>query len=72
MQLKHLKKFPNPLEDLRRFKIFIENKHKIDEHNKLYDKGINTYKMGLNEFSDLLHDEFMAHLNGFKFPIGRR
>ena len=33
-------------------------------HNALYDAGTVTFRLGLNAFSDLLHDEFIARYTG--------
>lgn len=39
--------------------IFNENRRKIAEHNDIYEKGLVTFKMGLNEFADWTYDEFV-------------
>lgn len=46
-------------------KIFMDNSHKVAKHNKLYEQGLVTYKLGLNKYADLLHHEFVEKLNGF-------
>lgn len=46
-------------------KIFTDNKLKIAKHNQLYELGQVSYKLKLNKYSDLLHHEFVATLNGF-------
>jgi len=46
-------------------KIFMDNSHKVAKHNKLYEQGLVTYKLGLNKYADLLHHEFVSQLNGF-------
>lgn len=45
-------------------RVFLKNKREIDEHNAQYDRGLTTFKMGLNKFSDLTNDEFNAQMNG--------
>lgn len=53
------------MEERFRQKIFLENKRKIAEHNQQYELGKVTYKLGLNKYADLLHQEFVATMNGF-------
>ncbi|KAJ6639564.1 Cathepsin L-like proteinase [Pseudolycoriella hygida] len=47
-------------EAAKRYDIFADNVKKIIEHNEEYDKGLSTYKMGLNAFSDYTAEEFRA------------
>jgi len=49
-----------------RMKIWMENKAKIEKHNRHYYKGRHTYNLAMNEFGDLLHHEFVATLNGYR------
>lgn len=42
---------------------FLENKKRIDEHNKLYEQGLTSYRMGLNKYSDLSTPEFNSEMN---------
>lgn len=46
-------------------KIFMENSHKIAKHNKLYAMGLVSYKLGVNKYADMLHQEFVEAVNGF-------
>jgi cathepsin L len=64
-KIKHGKQYDNETEERFRMKIFMENSHKVAKHNKLYEQGLVTYKLGLNKYSDLLHHEFVSILNGF-------
>ncbi|KAL7631760.1 UNVERIFIED_CONTAM: hypothetical protein RMT77_017941 [Armadillidium vulgare] len=52
-------------EDIRRVKIFTENKIKIAEHNKKFNEGIVTFTMGFNKFADMLPEE-TSYLRGYK------
>lgn len=67
--MKHSKRYTNFFEDSRRMNTYIENRRRIDEHNQLFDSGNVTYRMSLNEYSDLSHDEFVAQMNGAKRPL---
>jgi cathepsin L len=64
-KLEHSKKYNDPVEERFRQKIFLESKRKIAQHNQLYELGKVTYKLGLNKYADLLHQEFVATMNGF-------
>ncbi|KAL1490720.1 hypothetical protein ABEB36_013369 [Hypothenemus hampei] len=61
----HKKNYKTDTEERFRMKIFMDNAHKVAKHNKLYEAGHITYKLALNKYSDLLHHEFVATLNGF-------
>ncbi|GAB6027979.1 hypothetical protein CHUAL_002205 [Chamberlinius hualienensis] len=60
------KTYTSKIEEEFRMKFFIENSHFIDKHNKLYEKGLVTFKLAVNQFSDLLNHEFRTMMNGFK------
>lgn len=66
--MKHSKSYTGFTEDARRMNTYFENRKRINEHNKLYDSGKVTYRMSLNEYSDLSHDEFISQMNGAKPP----
>jgi len=53
-------------EESFRMKIWMENKAKIEKHNRHFYKGVHTYNLAMNEFGDLLHHEFVATLNGYR------
>lgn len=54
------------MEELLRFKIFSENSLLIARHNSKYAKGLVSYKLGMNQFGDLLPHEFAKMFNGFR------
>ncbi|XP_074028344.1 cystein proteinase inhibitor protein salarin [Leptinotarsa decemlineata] len=53
----HGKSYENEEEEATRRAIFETNLQKIEEHNKKYDNGEVTWKMGINKFADLTPDE---------------
>ncbi|XVF27513.1 hypothetical protein REPUB_Repub14bG0114100 [Reevesia pubescens] len=55
--------YENQLEKDKRFKIFKENLEYIENFN---NAGNKTYKLGINEFADLTHEEFVATRTGYK------
>lgn len=42
--------------------IFAENLKTISTHNSLYKKGLKSYTLGINEFADMDHLEFLAQM----------
>lgn len=65
------KKYETEIEDRFRMKIYMENKHKINTHNKLYEKGEVSYKLAMNHYGDILHNEFLKRMNGFKPTLAK-
>ncbi|KAL3618402.1 hypothetical protein CASFOL_038723 [Castilleja foliolosa] len=61
---KHGKTYKSVEEKLQRFEIFKDNLKHIDERNKVVSE---YYWLGLNEFSDLSHDEFKKMHLGLRF-----
>ncbi|KAJ8667273.1 hypothetical protein QAD02_008935 [Eretmocerus hayati] len=65
----HNKVYANKFEEESRMKIFMQNKRKILEHNSKYEKGLISYKLGINKFSDMLHEEFIKKFGGLKHGV---
>jgi len=50
------KQYTDPSEESFRFKIFLENKHKIAKHNtRAANNGGPTFTLGMNKYGDMLH-----------------
>ncbi|KAE8574109.1 cathepsin L isoform X1 [Halyomorpha halys] len=62
-KLSHEKKYENLSEERYRRSVYLENKLKIDLHNQRYEKGLVSYKLEINHFGDLTHDEFRTTMN---------
>lgn len=60
------KVYSSQSEDNYRFKIFLENKHKIAQHNRRLSSGVSSFTMKLNKYSDMTHQEFVKTMNGYK------
>lgn len=67
-QAKYEKIFKNEMEEKSHMEIFLKNKQKIEEHNKLYSQGLVSYSMRLNELSDLPSDEIRKQMKSFRNP----
>lgn len=48
-----------------RFSVFKDNLEKIVKHNKEADHGWHSYRLGVNNFTDLLNAEFVRLFNGY-------
>lgn len=57
----HGKAYDGLAEEYCHINIFKEKLKKIENHNYLYDMGLKSYKMGINQFSDLDHSEIVNH-----------
>ena len=57
--------YADGVEKERRFKIFKDNVDFIDKFN---NEGNRTYKLSVNEFTDLTNEEFVASHTGYKIP----
>jgi len=56
------KEYVDAIEEAFRKGVFTANLEKINKHNEEYDLGEHTWKMSVNLFADLTHDEFMEKL----------
>ncbi|KAK8579302.1 hypothetical protein V6N12_069629 [Hibiscus sabdariffa] len=59
------RKYKSNLEKEKRLDIFKENLEYIESFN---NGGNRSFKLGLNEFADMTHDEFIATHTGYKMP----
>lgn len=68
---KHSKSYEHAAEEAKRKEIFKGHVKKIDFHNYLFEKGYKSFELGLNEYADLEHKEFVSIMNGYKMrPAG--
>lgn len=66
---KHNKKYNDESEERLRYKIYLENRHKIAKHNTKYHQKEVPYRLELNKYADMLHTEFVRTLNGFNRTV---
>ncbi|KAG5876327.1 hypothetical protein JTB14_004154 [Gonioctena quinquepunctata] len=59
----HGKTYKSLAEERTRYGIFEGNLRKIEEHNSRYDNGEVSWYMGVNQFTDMTHEEFVDMLN---------
>ena len=56
----HGKAFSTSAEEEFRMKVYIENKFKIEEHNRLAEEGRHSFFLKMNQFGDFLPSEIAA------------
>lgn len=54
----HHKRYKSDEEEMERMQIFQANVQEIEAHNKRYHKNLETFQMGINQFTDMTDDEF--------------
>lgn len=52
-------------EEKQRYKIFMNNLNKIEEHNEMYRENLLSYNMDMNQFGDLTEREFLEIMFGY-------
>jgi len=68
----HAKNY-NAVEEATRRLIWQERVEKVASHNRRYDLGLETFRMGVNKFADLTFEEFAKMYTSQKMtPIKRR
>merc|ERR1712123_483972 len=65
-KMTHIKKYDSHLEEKFRLKIYMENKAKVEKHNRRAHEGKHTYTLKMNKYGGLLSHEFRTMLNGYK------
>ncbi|XP_064086137.1 crustapain-like [Macrobrachium nipponense] len=61
---KYGKTYANPVDEQYRESVFQDKLEYIEETNKLYEKGLLTYYLKINKYSDLTHKELMDQMTG--------
>ncbi|XP_045461401.1 cysteine proteinase 1-like [Harmonia axyridis] len=57
------KSYRSPVEESTRFAIFCHNLQVIEAHNKLFEEGKTSFKIGINEFTDWSEEEFKEYVS---------
>lgn len=63
------KEYESSEEERYRLNVFMENSLEIAKHNEMYGRNEVTYELGLNEYSDMTHEEFDSQMNGLNISI---
>ncbi|XP_060074759.1 procathepsin L-like [Ylistrum balloti] len=60
------KKIYHQGEESRRKLIWAENLEKVRKHNKEAEMGKHTFTLGINEYSDMSHEEINSRMHGYR------
>ncbi|XP_031779205.1 crustapain isoform X1 [Nasonia vitripennis] len=66
-KIKFNKKYANPEEEQRRYKIYLDTKKKVEEHNVKYNNGEVSFSLGINHFADRTPEELKS-MHGLRLP----
>ncbi|XP_053386829.1 procathepsin L-like isoform X2 [Mercenaria mercenaria] len=58
-------------EEERRRQIWESNIKYIELHNLEADRGLHTYRLGMNKYGDMTNEEFVSVMNGYKQNVTR-
>ncbi|XP_069685411.1 cathepsin L-like peptidase [Periplaneta americana] len=56
----------SPREELFRMRIYLDNVERIKKHNEEYARGLHSYTLAVNKFSDMPLQEAVAAVNGLR------
>ncbi|XP_071489902.1 cathepsin L-like peptidase [Diadema antillarum] len=62
----HGKKYASVAEEAVKRLTWQRNLEMIVKHNLEHQRGLHTYRLGMNEFGDMTHEEFVSFFNGLK------
>ncbi|XP_047990563.1 procathepsin L-like [Leguminivora glycinivorella] len=60
----HNKRYKSAVEEMHRLQNYVHNQMKIMEHNHRFEQGQVSYKLKLNQYSDLDDEEFQRNMFG--------
>ncbi|XP_058122491.1 procathepsin L-like [Anopheles ziemanni] len=69
-KLKHHKNYGSLYEETLRMRIYAQNRIVIARHNQRFQQGLESFEMNVNQFSDLLAEEFRRTMLGVG-PMGQ-
>ena len=67
-KVKFNRAYANSTEETYRARVFAETAAEVEAHNS---KGTETYRLGINQFSDMTHEEFKATMLSRRGPPAR-
>ncbi|RZB45739.1 Peptidase C1 and/or Inhibitor I29 domain containing protein [Asbolus verrucosus] len=65
----HRRRFSNSREERFRKTVFQKKLQQIEDHNERFKLGMETYEIGVNEFTDYTEEEMMSYTHGFQLPL---
>lgn len=71
-QANYSKVYHNRFDDHRHMHIFLLRKNEIATHNRKYERGLVSYRLELNAFSDFSRYETVSRIKGLRHSFGRK
>ncbi|RZC37668.1 cathepsin L1 [Asbolus verrucosus] len=65
----HGRQFNNFREEQYRKMVFQKKLQEIEDHNERYRRGLETYEIGVNQFTDYTEEEMMPYTHGLELPL---
>jgi hypothetical protein len=62
-KVKYGKTYTNKVEEVKRFNIFKDNLRIIEVNNAKFEQGLVSYQLGVNQYTDWTHEEFLDYFN---------
>lgn len=72
LQAQYSKVYHNRFEDRRHMQIFLFRKNEIATHNRKYERGLVSYRLELNAYSDFSRHETVSRMKGVRHSFGRK
>ncbi|XP_067655581.1 cathepsin L-like [Haliotis asinina] len=60
------KEYPTKADEANRHMVWLNNVKYIQTHNLEADRGLHSYRLGINEYADLTTEEFVKQMNGLR------
>ncbi|KAK7605322.1 hypothetical protein V9T40_007180 [Parthenolecanium corni] len=70
-KVKFNKTYENAIEENFRMKIFMDNKYRINKHNKRYEREEVSFTLKMNRFGDMLQHEISRKMNGYRKNLSK-
>lgn len=67
--MEHTKTYSSVTEESFRFKIFTDRLQTVTKHNQRYELGLESFELGINQFSDMLTNEINQQMNGLNHTL---
>ncbi|XP_071098848.1 cathepsin L-like [Haliotis cracherodii] len=70
-KVRHSKQYKDNQEEAYRKGVFMKAVEYIQQHNLEADRGVHSFRVGINEYADMPNEEFVRVMNGYKMQEQR-